>query len=106
MTASLAGLQHDSLFLAALHSLAHVEGQVDVLLLGEQQNEKVIARLTLFDGRIQADLFRHNKSARGENLRTNARTEASKERHGNPITTKNICLWSLWGSRKSRRTVV
>lgn len=61
MTASLAVLQHYSVFLAVLYSLAHIEGEVDVLLLGEQQNEKVITCLTLFDGRIQTDLLRHNK---------------------------------------------
>ena len=38
------------------YSLAHVEGEVDVLFLGEEQNQKVITRLTLFDWRIQTDL--------------------------------------------------
>lgn len=46
------------MLLAALYSLAHVEGEVDVLLLGEQQNEKVITCLALFDGRVQTDLVR------------------------------------------------
>lgn len=37
---------------AVTYSLAHVEGEADVLLLGEEQNEEVIACLTLLDGRI------------------------------------------------------
>lgn len=49
------------MLLAALYSLAHVEGEVDVLLLGEQQNEKVITCLALFDGRVQTDLVRQKK---------------------------------------------
>lgn len=40
------------------YSLAHVEGEADVLLLGEEQNEEVITCLTLLDGRIQTDLLR------------------------------------------------
>lgn len=39
------------------HSLAHVQGEVDVLLLGEEQDEEVVTCLTLLDGRIQADLL-------------------------------------------------
>lgn len=39
-----------------MHSLAHVEGEVDIFLLGEEQNEKVITCLTLLDRRIQTDL--------------------------------------------------
>lgn len=99
MTASLAVLQHYSVFLAALYSLAHIEGEVDVLLLGEQQNEKVITRLTLFDGRIQTDLLRHNKFECSKKLCRNttevitcAFMKASKEYYRNQITTKNICL--------------
>lgn len=57
-------LLHDSTLLAALYSLAHVEGEVDVLLLGEQQNEKVITCLALFDGRVQTDLVRQTKKDR------------------------------------------
>lgn len=76
MTAPLAVLQQHSMFSAALHSLAHVEGEVDVLLLGEQQNEKVIARLTLFDGRIQTDLWRHNKKV--STVRTCAQTQLGR----------------------------
>lgn len=38
------------------HSLAHVEGEAEVLLLGEEQDEEVVARLALLDGRVQADL--------------------------------------------------
>lgn len=40
-------------------SLAQAEGEVDVLLLGKEQDEEVITRLTLLDGRIQADLLRN-----------------------------------------------
>lgn len=40
------------------YSLAHIEGETDVLLLGEEQNEKVITCLTLLDRRIQTDLLR------------------------------------------------
>lgn len=45
----------------AIYSLAHVEGEADVLFFGEEQNKKVITRLTLLDGRIQTDLLRHVK---------------------------------------------
>ena len=38
------------------YSLAHVEGEIDVLFFREEQNEKVITRLALLDGRIQTDL--------------------------------------------------
>lgn len=38
------------------YSLAHVEGEAEFLFLGEEQDEKVITRLTLLDGRIQTDL--------------------------------------------------
>lgn len=38
-------------------SLAHVQGEADVLLLGEEQDEEVVTCLTLLDGRIQADLL-------------------------------------------------
>lgn len=38
------------------HSLVHVERQGDVLVLGEKQDEEVVASLTLLDGRVQADL--------------------------------------------------
>lgn len=41
----------------SLYSLAHVEGEVDVLLLGEEQDEEVITCLTLLDGRVQTDLL-------------------------------------------------
>lgn len=68
MTALLAVLQHYNVFLAALYLLAHIEGEVDVLLLGEQQNEKVITCLALFDGRIQTDLLNYNKCERSEKL--------------------------------------
>lgn len=50
-----------SVSFAVAYSLAHVEGEVDVLLLGEEQNEKVITCLTLLDGRIQTDLLRQHK---------------------------------------------
>lgn len=45
---------------AVTYSLVHVEGEADVLLLGEEQNEEVITCLTLLDGRIQADLLRQH----------------------------------------------
>ena len=38
------------------HSLVHVERQGDVLVLGEEQDEEVVASLTLLDGGVQADL--------------------------------------------------
>lgn len=41
----------------SLYSLAHVEGEVDVLLLGEEQDEEVITCLTLLDRRVQTDLL-------------------------------------------------
>lgn len=44
------------------HSLAHVEGEADVLFLGEEQNEEVITCLTLLDGGIQTDLFRQHEN--------------------------------------------
>lgn len=44
------------------HSLAHVEGEADVLFLGEEQDEKVITSLTLLDGRIQTDLLRQQNN--------------------------------------------
>lgn len=47
------------MFFIVTNSLAHVEGEVDVLFFGEEQNEKVITCLTLLDGRIQTDLWRH-----------------------------------------------
>lgn len=68
MTAPLAVLQHHSVSLAAQYSLAHIEGEVDVLLLGEQQNKKVITCLTLFDGRVQTDLVRQNKCECSEKM--------------------------------------
>lgn len=43
--------------LVSLYSLAHVEGEVDVLFLGEEQDEEVITCLTLLDGRVQTDLL-------------------------------------------------
>lgn len=46
------------------YSLAHVEGEADVLFFGEEQNEEVITRLTLLDGRIQTDLLRQHKKER------------------------------------------
>lgn len=47
------------------YSLAHVESEADVLLLGEEQYEEVITCLTLLDRRIQADLLKQqNKSVR------------------------------------------
>lgn len=44
--------------IVSLYSLAHVEGEVDVLLLGEEQDEEVITCLTLLDGRVQTDLLK------------------------------------------------
>lgn len=38
------------------NSLVHVEGQRDVLILGEEQDEEVVAGLALFYGGVQADL--------------------------------------------------
>lgn len=43
-----------------MRSLAHVEGEVDVFLLGEEQDEEVVTCLTLLDGRVQADLLAKN----------------------------------------------
>lgn len=39
------------------HSLVHVESQGDVLVLGEEKDQKVVTGLALLDGRIQADLI-------------------------------------------------
>jgi hypothetical protein len=38
-------------------SLAHVEGEAEVLLFGKEQDEEVVSRLALLDGRVQADLL-------------------------------------------------
>ncbi len=58
---------HTAHKISVLYSLVHVEGEVDVLFLGEEQNEKVITCLTLLDGGIQTDLLRkkQRKSVRG-----------------------------------------
>lgn len=75
MTAPLAVSQQHNVALAAQYSLAHIEGEVDVLLLGEQQNEKVITCLTLFDGRVQTDLMRQNKCECSEKMSKNITEE-------------------------------
>lgn len=38
------------------HSLAHVEGEAELLLLREEQDEEVVTGLSLLDGRVQTDL--------------------------------------------------
>lgn len=79
------------MLLAALYSLAHVEGEVDVLLLGEQQNEKVITCLALFDGRVQTDLVRQKKESTVRKCAKMLQKNIGKLRN-QIITTKNICL--------------
>lgn len=39
------------------HLLIHVERQGDVLILREEEDQKVVTGLTLLDGGIQADLI-------------------------------------------------
>lgn len=43
------------------NSLIHVEGQGDVLILGEEQDKEVVAGLALLYRGIQADLKREEK---------------------------------------------
>ena len=43
------------------HSLVHVESQGDVLVLGEEEDQEVVAGLALLDGGIQADLGRKSR---------------------------------------------
>lgn len=44
------------------NSLAHVEGEADVFLFGEEQNQEVVTCLALLDGRIQTDLHQKTRS--------------------------------------------
>lgn len=93
---------HDAYWLRAAHnisassySLAHVESEVDVLLLGEEQNEKVIPRLTLLDGRIQTDLLRRQK----EKKKTN--TEEKCDLGINSMVKGTGLFFFFWSIKKS-----
>lgn len=55
-----------------VHSLVHIKGEIYVLFFGEEQNEEVIASLTLLDGRIEANLWEEKKIRRKQkDLNTN-----------------------------------
>lgn len=45
------------------HSLAHVEGQGDVLILGEEEDQEVVTGLALLNRWIQADLIKTSNKA-------------------------------------------
>lgn len=67
----------------------------------------MVTCLTLLDGRVQADLLAN----RGTNwinstIKKEKTVICANMEWRSPLTTKNICLWSLCGSKKSRRTVV
>lgn len=82
------------------YSLAHVESEVDVLFLGEEQNEEVITRLTLLDGWIQTDLLRQYQrekecekiNNKGGKLLFGVQKKSDRKGIKVLLTTKNICL--------------
>lgn len=72
------------------YSLAHVEGEAEVLFLGEKQDEKVITRLTLLDGRIQTYLYFKKRQ-----------TERKIFQKRVPATGK--CLFGVRNSKQARK---
>ena len=70
-------------------SLAHVEGEAEVLLLGEEQDEEVVPRLALLDGRVQADLW----------------TKKKKNHHFQMVMTNLITALLLLNQQRHRTTI-
>lgn len=86
-------------------SLIHVEGQGDVLILGEEQDQEVVAGLALLYRGVQADLEREEE-VKTQNPPKPPLMLFQGRAEPLPLTTKNIWRWSLCGSRKRRSTVV